>query len=86
MKNQKNGFQPLTGEYKLGLYLTAVIRVYYLADIKISESAKGGLHLRLFSVEKRLATKTQSHKRIYKLKRLGVLVPLWQKIREDTYG
>jgi hypothetical protein len=49
VKNQKNGFQPLTDEYKLGLYLTAVIRVYYLADIKISESAKSGLHFRLFS-------------------------------------
>jgi hypothetical protein len=49
VKNQKNGFQPLTGEYKLGLYLMAVTWVYYLDDIKISESAKGGLHFRLFS-------------------------------------
>jgi len=49
VKNQKNGFQPPTGEYNLGLYLMAVIRVYYLADIKIPESAKGGLHFRLFS-------------------------------------
>jgi len=36
-----------------------------------------------FCKEKGFATKTQSHKGIYKLKRLGVLVPLWQKIKYD---